>query len=47
VDKKLLILNGNLGLKEVADISALVTGLINDMVVDAQSRFYIGNFGST
>ena len=45
VDKKLLILNGNLGLKEVADISPLVTGLINDMVVDAQSRCYIGNFG--
>ena len=45
VDKKLLILNGSQGLKEVADISAFATGLINDMVVDAQSRCYIGNFG--
>lgn len=45
LDKKLFILNGSLGLREVADISAFVTGVINDMVVDSQSRSYIGNFG--
>ena len=33
------------GLKEVADVSSLVQGDINDMVVDAQGRSYIGSFG--
>lgn len=33
------------GLKEVADVSSLVQGDINDMVVDAQGRAYIGSFG--
>lgn len=43
-DKKLLRQDPN-GLAEVADVSALVGGDINDMVVDAQGRSYIGNFG--
>ena len=33
------------GLTEVADVSSLVRGDINDMVVDAQGRSYIGSFG--
>jgi sugar lactone lactonase YvrE len=33
------------GLHTVADVSALVKGLINDMVVDAQGRAYIGSTG--
>lgn len=33
------------GLKEVADVSSLVRADINDMVVDAQGRAYIGSFG--
>ncbi|MEP6871294.1 MAG: SMP-30/gluconolactonase/LRE family protein [Anaerolineaceae bacterium] len=44
-DRKLLCLNGNLGLKEVSDISLLASGDANDMVVDDQARSYIGNFG--
>lgn len=44
-DRKLLCLNGNLGLKEVSDISSLAGGDANDMVVDDQARSYIGNFG--
>ena len=44
-DRKLLCLNGNLGLKEVSDISLLAGGDANDMVVDDQARSYIGNFG--
>jgi sugar lactone lactonase YvrE len=28
-----------------ADLSAVATGLCNDMVVDAQGRAYVGNFG--
>ncbi len=44
-DRKLLCLNGNLGLKEVSDISLLAGGDANDMVVDDQARCYIGNFG--
>ena len=43
-DKKLLRQDPN-GLAEVADVSALVQGDINDMVVDAQGRSYIGSFG--
>ena len=43
-DKKLLRQDPN-GLAEVADVSALVRGDINDMVVDAQGRSYIGSFG--
>ena len=44
-DRKLLCLNGNLGLKEVSDIGLLASGDANDMVVDDQARSYIGNFG--
>ena len=33
------------GLHTVADVSALVKGDINDMVVDAQGRAYIGSMG--
>ena len=44
-DRKLLCLNGSLGLKEVCDISLLAGGDANDMVVDDQARSYIGNFG--
>jgi len=43
-DRKLLRQDPN-GLAEVADVSALVRGDINDMVVDAQGRSYIGSFG--
>ncbi len=43
-DKKLLRQDPN-GLAEVADVSALVRGDINDMVVDTQGRAYIGSFG--
>ena len=44
-DRKLLCLNGNLGLKEVSDITSFADGDANDMVVDDQARSYIGNFG--
>lgn len=33
------------GLRPLADLSSLVTGDLNDMVVDAEGRAYIGNFG--
>lgn len=33
------------GLRPVVDLSALVSGDLNDMVVDAEGRAYIGNFG--
>lgn len=45
LDHQLLVLEPGLGLRRVADVSGLVTGLINDMVVDSQGRSYIGNFG--
>src|SRR6185503_4651473 len=32
-------------LVRVADLSAMTSGLCNDMVVDAQGRAYVGNFG--
>jgi len=44
-DHRLLVLDRDLGLREVADISPYVGGDANDMVVDAQGRAYIGNFG--
>ena len=43
-NKKLLRQDSD-GLKEVADVSSLVRGEINDMVVDDQGRSYIGSFG--
>ncbi len=43
-DRRLLRLDPD-GLVEVADLSALATSHCNDMVVDAQGRAYVGNFG--
>lgn len=43
-ERRLLRLDGGT-LKEVADLSALAPFYCNDMVVDAQGRAYIGNFG--
>lgn len=43
-DKKLLRQDPD-GLTELADVSGLVRGDINDMVTDAQGRSYIGCFG--
>lgn len=43
-DRRLLRLDPN-GLTEVADLSRLATFHCNDMVVDAQGRAYVGNFG--
>ena len=44
LDRRLLRLDDE-GLVEVADLSALATGPCNDMVVDAEGRAYVGNFG--
>ena len=44
LDHKLLRLDGS-ALTEVADLSAFAGGPCNDMVVDAQGRAYVGNFG--
>jgi sugar lactone lactonase YvrE len=43
-DRRLLRLEDG-SLVEHADLSALATGECNDMVVDAQGRAYVGNFG--
>jgi len=43
-DRRLLRYDGE-RLEEVADLSALAPGHCNDMVVDAQGRAYVGNFG--
>lgn len=44
LDRKLMRLRG--GVLEVAgDLSGVVTSPCNDMVVDAQGRAYVGNFG--
>ena len=43
-DRKLVRLEGG-GLVEHADLSAIATGHLNDMVVDARGRAYVGNFG--
>lgn len=43
-DRRLLRLDGG-RLSEVADLSALAPFHCNDMVVDAQGRAYVGNFG--
>ncbi len=45
VDKKLLRREADGTLVEHADLSALAPGHINDMVVDATGRAYVGNFG--
>src|SRR5215470_17338669 len=43
-DRRLLRLDAN-GLAQVADLSRLAPFHCNDMVVDAQGRAYVGNFG--
>jgi sugar lactone lactonase YvrE len=43
-DRRLLRLDPH-GLSEVADLSRFATFHCNDMVVDAQGRAYVGNFG--
>ncbi len=43
-DRRLLRLDPS-GLTEVADLSGLAAFHCNDMVVDAQGRAYVGNFG--
>lgn len=43
-DRRILVADGA-GLRELADLSALVGGDCNDMVVDATGRCYVGNFG--
>lgn len=43
-DRRLLRLDPS-GLTEVADLSSIATFHCNDMVVDAQGRAYVGNFG--
>lgn len=44
-DQRLLRLDRDDGLVEVADLSAIATYHCNDMVVDAVGRAYVGNFG--
>ena len=44
-DRKLLRREPDGSLVEHADLAALTEGHINDMVVDAQGRAYVGNFG--
>jgi sugar lactone lactonase YvrE len=44
IDRRLLRLDPD-GLHEVADLSALATFHCNDMVVSAEGRAYVGNFG--
>ncbi len=45
-DRKLLVTGDGGRLAEHADLSGVATSLCNDMVVDAQGRAYVGNFGS-
>lgn len=44
LDRRLMRLTGN-KLTAIGDMSALATGPCNDMVVDAEGRAYVGNFG--
>jgi len=44
-DRRLLCLEADGSLREVADLSALATFHCNDMVVDRLGRAYVGNFG--
>ena len=44
-DRKLMVLDRHLGLREVADFAHLAPANANDMVTDAEGRAYIGNFG--
>jgi sugar lactone lactonase YvrE len=45
-DRKLLRIEDDSRLTEIADLSALAPYHCNDMIVDARGRAYIGNFGS-
>jgi sugar lactone lactonase YvrE len=44
-DRKLLVRDSNGALATHADLSGLVDHHLNDMVVDAEGRAYVGNFG--
>lgn len=44
-DRRLLRFDTQGGLHDYADLSAFATAHCNDMVVDAQGRAYVGNFG--
>ncbi|WP_420099889.1 SMP-30/gluconolactonase/LRE family protein [Corynebacterium sp.] len=44
-DRRILRQEADGTVVEHADLSALVTGNLNDMVVDAHGRAYVGNFG--
>ncbi|SFS78936.1 SMP-30/gluconolactonase/LRE family protein [Saccharopolyspora flava] len=44
-DKRLLVRDSDGRLAEHADLSAHAPGALNDMLVDAQGRAYVGNFG--
>jgi sugar lactone lactonase YvrE len=45
LDRRLMRLESDGSLAVHADLSTLATGACNDMVVDAQGRAYVGNFG--
>lgn len=45
LDRKLLRRESDGALVKHADLSSIATGNCNDMVVDAQGRAYVGNFG--
>jgi sugar lactone lactonase YvrE len=44
VDRKLTVVRGD-RLVELADLSGMTTGLLNDMVVDTRGRAYVGDTG--
>jgi 2-polyprenyl-6-methoxyphenol hydroxylase-like FAD-dependent oxidoreductase/sugar lactone lactonase YvrE len=44
-DAKLYVVNGQV-LEEYADLSAIVTGYLGDVVVDAQGRLYVDDIGA-
>jgi sugar lactone lactonase YvrE len=44
-DHRVLVRDGSGRLEEHADLSAAVSGVLNDMLVDDRGRAYVGNFG--
>jgi sugar lactone lactonase YvrE len=44
-DHRVLVRSGSGRLTEHADLSGVVTGMLNDMLVDERGRAYVGNFG--
>lgn len=44
-DHRVLVRDGSGRLEEHADLSGVVTGALNDMLVDDRGRAYVGNFG--